>query len=107
MAPHRRGFIRTLTALPGVGALAGWLLPAAAADAPRDVYKELGVRPLVNAAGTYTMLGGSLMPPAVVEAIAAASRQYVNLLELHEAAGKRIATLIGCEAALVTAGAAS
>jgi L-seryl-tRNA(Ser) seleniumtransferase len=107
MAFHRRGFVRSLTALPGLGALLGWLSPAVAAEPVRDVYKELGLRPLINAAGTYTMLGGSLMPPPVVEAIVAASRQYVNLFELQEAAGKRIASLIGCEAALVTAGAAS
>lgn len=108
MAPHRRGFMQSLAALPGVGAVLHRCAPAAvAADRPRDVYKELGLRPLVNAAGTYTALGGSLSPPEVVEARAAAARQFVNLIELHEAVGKRIATLIGCEAALVTAGAAS
>src|SRR5262249_50984026 len=48
-----------------------------------------------------------LMPPEVIDAIESASRQFVNLVELHEAVGKRIAALIGCEAALVTAGAAS
>jgi L-seryl-tRNA(Ser) seleniumtransferase len=85
-----------------------WWSPAWAAETTkRDVYKELGLRPVVNAAGTYTALGGSLMPPEVIEAIESASRQYVNLVELHEAVGKRIAALIGCEAALVTAGAAS
>jgi len=103
MAPHRRSFLQALLALPGVN----WLAPALQAAAPRDVYRELGVRPLINAAGTYTMLGGSLMPPEVVAAMQAASRQFVNLLELHEAVGKRLAARIGCEAALVTAGAAS
>jgi L-seryl-tRNA(Ser) seleniumtransferase len=108
MAPHRRSFMQSLAALPGVGALLHRQTPvAAAADLPRDVYKELGLRPLVNAAGTYTMLGGSLSPPEVVAARAAAARQFVNLVELHEAVGKRIAALLGCEAALVTAGAAS
>jgi L-seryl-tRNA(Ser) seleniumtransferase len=90
-------------------------LPAAASfgaapqgqGAPRDVYKELGVRPLINAAGTYTMYSASLLPREAVEAIEAASRRFVNIYELHEAVGKKIAARIGCEAALVTAGAAS
>lgn len=107
MAPHRRGFMRALAALPGFGVFLNWLSPAAAAPAARDYYKELGLRPLINAAGTFTFLGGSLMPPEVIEARNAAARQFVNLIELHEAAGKRIASLIGCEAALVTSGAAS
>lgn len=73
----------------------------------REVYKELGVRPLINAAGTYTFLSASLMPRPVVEAMESASRRYVNLNELQAAVGRKIAALVGCEAALVTAGAAS
>ena len=101
----RRRFLKTMAALPA-------LAPSAAAGqadaAPkRDVYQELGVRPLINAAGPYTYLGGSLMPRPVVEAIESASRRYVNLNELHAAVGKRIAALLGCEAAVVTGGAAS
>jgi len=109
MSPNRRGFLQSLVSLPGVRAVAGGLLPASLLAKPgkRDIYKELGVRPLINAAGTYTSLSSSLMPREVVEAIDAAARQYVNLSELHEAAGKKIAALIGCEAVLVTAGAAS
>lgn len=106
---HRRGFLQSIAALPGLGAL----LPASLAAKPaklaakRDVYKELGVRPLINAAGTYTVLSASLMPREVVEAVEAASRQYVQLEEIHRAVGQKIAALVQCEAALVTAGAAS
>jgi len=107
----RRGFLHWLAALPGVSALLSWLAPtgtAAASPSPLpDVYKELGLRPLINAAGTYTALGGSLMPPEVVAAMTAAARQFVSLPELQQAAGKQIAALLGCEACLVTAGAAS
>jgi len=104
MAASRRRFLKSLAALPGAASLA----PSAEAQStPRDVYKELGIRPLINAAGTYTYLSASLMPRPVVEAIESASRRYVNLNELHAAVGKRIAALLGCEAALVTAGAAS
>ena len=69
--------------------------------------RELGVRPCINAAGTYTALTGSLMPPEVVAAIQVASRQYVRLNELHDAVGKRIAELLKCAAAMVSAGCAS
>ncbi len=109
MSANRRGFFRSLLSLPLVGTALGWLSPAraAAGPAPRDVYKELGVRPLINAAGTYTALGGSLMRPEVVEAMAAAARQFVPLVDLQQAVGRKIAALLGCEAALVTSGAAS
>ena len=82
---------------------------ASAQESPpvRDVIRELGVRPCINAAGTYTALTGSLMLPEVVAGIQAASRQYVRLNELHDAVGKRIAELLKCEAALVSAGCAS
>ena len=79
----------------------------AAAPPARDVYQELGVKPLINAAGTYTALTGSLMPVEVVEAIASAARRFVHLGELQTIVGKKIAERIGCEAALVTAGAVS
>jgi L-seryl-tRNA(Ser) seleniumtransferase len=80
---------------------------AAAAPKKRDYLKELGVRPLINAAGTYTALTASLMPPEVVAAWQFGTQHYVRLDELHDAAGKRIAELVGCEAAMITAGAAS
>jgi len=73
----------------------------------RDFFKELGVRPFINAAGTYTTLTASLMQPEVVEAINYASKTFVPLNDLHDAAGKRIAELIGCEAAMVSSGAAA
>ena len=72
-----------------------------------NVYTELGIEPIINAAGTLTTLSGSIMPPEVTDAMAVASRVYVDLNELHVAAGKRIAELIGVEAAYVTAGAAA
>ena len=71
-----------------------------------DVYRELGVRPFINAAGTYTALSASLMAPQVLRAMEQASRRHVSIPELQEAAGKRIASLVGCEAALVTSGCA-
>jgi len=103
---NRRSFLSGLGGLPLLAA------PSAASAAragagPRDVIAELGVTPVINAAGTYTTLTASLMPPEVMAAIQVASKQYVRLPELHEAVGKRIAELLKCEAALVSAGCAS
>jgi L-seryl-tRNA(Ser) seleniumtransferase len=72
-----------------------------------DYYQKLGVTPLINAAGTYTFLSASTMPDEVQAAIALASLRPVNLMELHEAAGKYLAERLKCEAALVTSGAAA
>jgi L-seryl-tRNA(Ser) seleniumtransferase len=61
----------------------------------------------INAAEPYTTLSGSPMLPDVVEAMQYASKQSVRLNDVHDAVAARIASLIGCEAAMVTAGAAS
>ena len=73
----------------------------------RDYFSELGVKPLINAAGTYTSLTASLMLPEVMEAMNYASKSFCRLGELHDAIGSRIAELLGAEGAMVTAGAAS
>lgn len=72
-----------------------------------DVYARLGISTFINARGTITTLGGSIMPAEVVEAMAAASRSFVPLAELHNKVGLRIAELTGVPAAFVCAGAAS
>ncbi|MGQ0734794.1 MAG: aminotransferase class V-fold PLP-dependent enzyme [Acidobacteriota bacterium] len=107
----RRHFLENLTTLP----LAGGVSEPGGAPArvdqthagKRDYFRELGVRPFINAAGTYTAMTASLMPPEVVEALRYASTQYVMLDELHDRVGERIATLLRTEAAMVTSGAAS
>jgi L-seryl-tRNA(Ser) seleniumtransferase len=106
----RRRFLENVSTLPLAGGLAAASAAPAAAAATRkgrDYFRELGVRPFINAAGTYTAMTASLMPPEVMEAINYASRQYVMLDELHDRVGQRIATLLKAEAAMVTAGAAS
>lgn len=104
----RRRFLEIASGLPLVGGIVrAGVTPAAAAPAARDYFRELGVRPFINAAGTYTAMTASLMPPEVMDAIAYASRHYVMLDELHDRVGERIATLVKCEAAMVTSGAAS
>ena len=85
----RRRFLETAAGLPLVGGfIAGSPAAAAAAARPaRDYFRDLGVRPFINAAGTYTAMTASLMPPQVIEAITYASRQYVMLDELHDRVG--------------------
>ena len=74
---------------------------------PGDVYQRLGIQPVINGIGTVTVLGGSLMPPEVTDAMVAASRSFVPLPELQERAGDHLARLIGAPAAMISAGAAS
>jgi len=74
---------------------------------PNPIYERLGVPTLINAHATMTNLGGSIMPAEVVEAMAAASRSFIPLEELHDKVGARIAELTGTPAAFVCAGAAS
>ena len=80
---------------------------SSAGPASGDVYRAVGVRPFINARGTYTVLSGSTMLPEVRAAIDLASRQYVHLDELTEAIGGRLSTLTGAEWGLVTSGCAA
>ena len=72
-----------------------------------NIYARLGIKTVINGQGTYTALGGSLMPPEVVQAMADAAGSFVSITELQEKVGARIANLIGVPDAMVTAGAAS
>ena len=110
---NRRRFLESMSTLPLVGGLlASGEAAGAAGQAPgaaggREYFKELGLRPFINAAGTYTDMTASLMPPEVVQAINYAAGHYVMLNELQDVVGRRIAELLHCEAAMVTAGAFS
>jgi len=67
--------------------------------------EELGVRPVINAAGTLTVLGGSVLGPEILEAVREASQIYVDMAELHVKAGRYVASLLGVEDAYITCGA--
>jgi uncharacterized pyridoxal phosphate-dependent enzyme len=71
------------------------------------IYEELGVRPHINCATTYTRLGGSVMRPHVARAMAEAAGAFVNIFDLQVAVGKRLAELTRNEAAYVSNGAAA
>jgi L-seryl-tRNA(Ser) seleniumtransferase len=70
-------------------------------------YDQLGVKPVINAKGNITTIGGSLMPQQVVDAMSRAAANFVDLDELNIKAGRYLAQLIGVEDAFVSAGAAS
>lgn len=71
------------------------------------IYEALGVRPIINASGSVTRLGGAPMPAEIVAAISEAARQAVPLEQLQAAASRIIAEITGAEAGLVTTGAAA
>ena len=72
-----------------------------------EIYQSIGVRPFVNARGTYTILTGSTMLPEVRAAMDAAAQHYVHLDELAEAIGQRLAELTRAEWGMVTTGCAA
>lgn len=101
----RTGLLGVLGMVPGFPRLSEALAVRATRES-MEVYTRLGLRPVINAAGTYTHLGGSLMPTEVLQAMNQAAEHYVPIRDLSRAAGERIAKLAGAEAALVTTGAA-
>ncbi|PYM81876.1 MAG: L-seryl-tRNA selenium transferase [Candidatus Rokuibacteriota bacterium] len=72
-----------------------------------EIYRRLGVRPIIHASGTTTRYGGSILRAEALEAMREASTTLVNMDELNEAAGAAIARMLGAEAAFVTAGASA
>jgi D-glucosaminate-6-phosphate ammonia-lyase len=71
------------------------------------VYDALGVRPVINASGIYSELGGSVLSPTVREAVHDAAGTFARMSELLDRSGERIAALLGVEAARVVPGAAA
>ncbi len=96
-----------------MAALAGLQSVAQAAPSARvyggdSIYTRMfGIRPLLCARGHTTLYGGSLMPAEIMRAMVEANDYFVDLGELNQAAGRRIAELMQAEAAIVTAGAFS
>jgi len=108
----RRSALLTLPALFR-GSTAAAALPAAApaaADGLRvgeTIYQSIGVRPLINARGTFTIISGSRMLPEVRAAIDAAAQHHVHLDELMAAIGARLAELTKAEWGMVSSGCAA
>lgn len=105
--PSRRDVFRTGGWLAASGLMRGQ--SAAQAQQLRigaDIYESLGVRPMINARGTITVITGSLTLPEVKAAMDQASRHFVQIDELMEAVGKRLGELTGAEWGMVSSGAA-
>ncbi len=99
MKPNRRESFKA--------AMLAMAAPPAKSANDASVYTRIGVKPFINLTATYTINGGTLTLPEVKRAMDDASNYSVNIDELQEKAGERIASLLGSEAALVTSGAAS
>ena len=69
-----------------------------------EVYKKLGVAPIINAQSWVTSLGGSIMRPEVLSAMDEAANAFVDIKKLNRAAGEVVALACGAEQGLVTAG---
>jgi D-glucosaminate-6-phosphate ammonia-lyase len=108
---ERRDIIKSLTILP----FAGSFLPLESIlAAPRgplvpgpNIYQSIGVDPVINCVGTYTIIGGSIERPEVVAAMHAASGFFVQYDELAFGIGRRLADLSGAEWGMVSAGCAA
>src|SRR5258708_21662734 len=101
---------RQLFGATGKGFLAGLLgrLPVLAAPkAESNIYQRIGVQPIINCKGTYTIISGSQSLPEVKKALDEASRHYVHLDELMDGVGRRLAELTKAEWAIVTGGCAA
>jgi L-seryl-tRNA(Ser) seleniumtransferase len=72
-----------------------------------NIYQSIGVKPVVNCKGTFTIISGSQTLPEVKRAMDEASRHYVHLDELMDAVGKRLAEITGAEYGIVTSGCAA
>lgn len=114
----RRDIIKNLTAIP----FAGSLLPFTSTANPNgdngalissplavgsNIYESIGVDPVINCRGTFTIIGGSVERPEVVAAMKAASGYFVQYDELAFGVGRRLALVTGAEWGMVSAGCAA
>lgn len=109
--PNRRSFMKMLAASPLLAQIAaqGLYVKSAVAlgmDPKSNVYSRLGVKTVINCRGTWTYLSGSLQFPEALRAQQEAAKHFVNVIELQQAVGRRLAELTGAESGLITSGAA-
>ena len=106
----RRAILKSLSVLPFIGGFIGAVVPIETISAKstpsdkRDIFKELGLRTFINAAGNYTAMSASIMPMEVMDAINSSAKEFVMLEDVQDKVGEKIAALCHAEAAFVTAG---
>ena len=71
------------------------------------IYSRLGISPIINAAGTLTRLGGTIMRSEVRQSMADAAESLVPIEQLQAAASRSIAEVCGSEAGYIVSGAAA
>jgi D-glucosaminate-6-phosphate ammonia-lyase len=90
-----------------LGGARAYAAPAGPLRPGPEIYQSIGVEPIINCRGTFTIIGGSVERPEVRAAMDAASRYFVQIDELADAVGQRLAELTGAEWGMVSAGCAA
>jgi len=102
---------KSLSAAPGPDSTlaqtgVGGFAPTGGVPEP-NIFQSIGVEPIINCRGTFTIIGGSVERPEVRKAMEAASKDFVQYDELADGIGKRLAELTGAEWGLVSSGCAA
>ena len=108
---NRRSFMKMIVASPLLAQITAKDISAkslaAVGLAPKqNPYTKIGVRTVINCRGTWTYLSGSLEFPEVREAQIEAGHHFVNMVELQQGVGRKLAELTGAESGMITSGAA-
>lgn len=103
---NRRDLFKRGSLMAFAGAVGGKVkrLAAAPLEFGANMYRSIGVRPVINARGTFTIITGSQTLPEVKKAMDEASRGYVQMDELMNGVGQRLAEITGAEWGIVSAG---
>ena len=99
---ERRDLLENLAVLPFLNNAS----EGATTEEP-SIYRAIGVEPIINCRGTFTIIGGSVELPEVLAAIKEASRHFVQYDELAEGVGRRLAEITGAEWGMIPAGCAA
>ena len=73
----------------------------------QNIYQSIGVEPIINCRGTFTIIGGSVERPEVLAAMDEASGYFVQYDELAAAVGQKLADITGAEWGMIPAGCAA
>jgi uncharacterized pyridoxal phosphate-dependent enzyme len=112
---NRRQHIKRIAFLPllgsGFGALASvkksYPDSALEFESEQNIFRSIGVEPIINCRGTFTIIGGSIERPEVRAAMEAASQNFIQYDELADGIGQRLAEITGAEWGVVSAGCAA
>lgn len=113
----RRELIKGLSMVPLAGVVSGSSIESAFGSTQniaarqqkktKSTYADLGVRPLINARGTVTVVGASQILPEVQQAMDDAVKEYVQIDELMDGVGARLGELTRTEYGYVSSGASA